>query len=325
MSAPTEFMSNLSERLKTEKHVSQSTADTYVRSLYSLNGKTPFKNLAWLKKTDPVVGKIKEYAPSTQRALLATVVSVLSILGPSYKKALSSYTAEMNSAVTSHKAEPTGVKSEKQEHNWMSWDEVLAKQEALKSLTTPYNKKKTLTTAEWNNLLDYMVLSLYTEIPPRRNADYQLMWVAKKPSDDTSKNWLDLSGKRFVFNVYKTAKKYNQQVVDVPSQLMDIVGLYLKHHPGWKGDTKKAPTGAPFLVTADGEQLKAQNVITRILNRVLGKKVGASMLRHIYLTSKYGKEDDEREADARDMGHSVGQQKEYILTKGPKGDEDDSE
>ena len=37
------------------------------------------------------------------------------------------------------------------------------------------------------------------------------------------------------------------------------------------------------------------------------------MLRHIFLTSKYGDNIKEMEQDAKDMGHSVEQQKDYVV------------
>jgi hypothetical protein len=46
---------------------------------------------------------------------------------------------------------------------------------------------------------------------------------------------------------------------------------------------------------------------------VLGKGVGSSALRHIYLTHKYGDVEKEQQKDAAAMAHSVNQQKEYIL------------
>jgi hypothetical protein len=62
----------------------------------------------------------------------------------------------------------------------------------------------------------------------------------------------------------------------------------------------------------DGKPLSQVNAITRILNKTFGKKVGSSMLRHIYLSSKYGKVVDEMKEDANAMSHSVDMQKDYI-------------
>jgi hypothetical protein len=87
----------------------------------------------------------------------------------------------------------------------------------------------------------------------------------------------------------------------------------LKHHPNlWEGrKQKKEPV--PFLVYRDGEPLHQLNSITRLINSVLGKGVGSSALRHIYITEKYGKVEEEKAKDAEAMAHSVGQQKDYIL------------
>jgi hypothetical protein len=43
---------------------------------------------------------------------------------------------------------------------------------------------------------------------------------------------------------------------------------------------------------------------------VFGKQIGSSMLRHIYLSSKYDIDEMKKDADA--MGHSLGVQKEYM-------------
>jgi integrase len=313
-------MNELAKKLQDERKVGESTANGYIRSLYSLNGKAPFKNLAWAKKTEEVLSRVAEYAESTQRTLLATLVSVLSIAGPSYKKALKTYTSKMNAEVEKDKAAPKG-RTEKQSENWMTVEEINSKKSDLEKDIAPLIKKKTLTAPEWNKLLDLMVLSLYTDQPPRRNLDYLVMNVAKKAGESTECNWLDLTTKKFVFNKYKTMKKYGQQVQEIPAPLMATIALYMKHHPLWNAEAKKSKEGVPFLVTADGAPLKAGNCITRILNRVLGKKVGASLLRHIFITDKFGAVKEEMEETAKLMGHSVGEQQGTYNLPGAKEEE----
>jgi hypothetical protein len=56
----------------------------------------------------------------------------------------------------------------------------------------------------------------------------------------------------------------------------------------------------------------AVNAITRVLNRVFGKKIGSSMLRHIYLSDKYKDQNEEMKKDAEAMGHSLDLQRAYI-------------
>jgi hypothetical protein len=137
---------------------------------------------------------------------------------------------------------------------------------------------------------------------------------------DTSKNYLDLLGSQFIFNKYKTAKKYGTQTVDFQNadMLKDVLTMYLKHHPLHKGKVTKN-TEFRFLAYQDGSPLSAVNSITRILNKSFGKKVGSSMLRHIYLSSKYADIKDEQQRDADAMGHSVAEQQGvYVKTEGKK-------
>ena len=77
-------------------------------------------------------------------------------------------------------------KSEKQEKNWMSNDEIedISKDLKLKVVKKARNKE------DYTNILNYMVLSLYTLTPPRRNIDYSLMRLSTDMSD-TKYNYLD--------------------------------------------------------------------------------------------------------------------------------------
>jgi hypothetical protein len=125
-------------------------------------------------------------------------------------------------------------------------------------------------------------------------------------------NYLDYDKKQFVFNVFKTARKEGQVKEDIPSELFAIIQKYLKYHPLVKGKITKA-TNVPLLVYHDGKPLSQINAITRVLNKIFGKAVGSSMLRSIYLTSKYGNIKEEMQEDSKAMSHSVQtQQNNYV-------------
>ena len=62
--------------------------------------------------------------------------------------------------------------------------------------------KKVKTKEDYNNLLNYMVLSLYTLHKPRRNIDYTLMKISNDISNDEF-NYLDLKRQIFIFNLYR--------------------------------------------------------------------------------------------------------------------------
>jgi hypothetical protein len=93
---------------------------------------------------------------------------------------------------------------------------------------------------------------------------------------------------------------------------------YFNYHP-MVTMTKKIPKvkeATYFLTHRDNSPLDKVNSITRILNKVFDKAIGSSMLRHIYLTGKYGEVVKNQAQDALDMAHSEGMQKDYI--KKPK-------
>lgn len=306
MKTITTFMLELHDRLMKERNVSESTASQYIKSLYSLNNQRPFTNLTWLKNKSSIIARLAEFALNTQKSMLGCIVSVLSLYKEvsSYKKI---YTYWYNEMQSKRNIGPnTSVKSEKQEENWLDWDVVLSHRNRLADECANYDKCKDLTPNQYENLLHFLVISLFTDIPPRRNQDYQFMMVVKKITgkEDRQLNYLSLDTKQFVFNRYKTAKTHGQQVFDIPDTLMDVIHLYLKFNP------LNRSKSFYFLVQYNGNPILVVNGVTRILNKIFGKNVGASMLRHIYLSNKYNI--DEMEEDAEFMAHGLNMQREYL-------------
>ena len=86
-----------------------------------------------------------------------------------------------------------------------------------------------------------MLLALYIYVPPRRNKDYQFMNVVKKYNDslDDDINYLSYEDNRFIFNVYKTSKKYGKQIIEINPDLKACIDIYLKFHPKILGKITK--------------------------------------------------------------------------------------
>lgn len=322
-----EFMLHLQKQLVDTKKVAESTASAYVKSLYLLNGKMPFKNLSFLKKTDAINALIAPYAENTQKALYSTITSVLSLVKDQagYKKVYQHYYDKMMGKATQMKeaGAESSTKTEKQKDNWAEWKDVEAVQKHLIEEVEKFKGNKNITPEQFNTLLNLVVLSLYTEIQPRRNQDYLDMSVVKATHNKVGAdalpkdaNYLTIdknTPKEFIFNKYKTAKKYGQQKMELTPGLASVLSTYLKFHPLARGNKSRA-TMFKFLVLADGTPLTATNAITRILNRIFGKRIGSSMLRHIFLSSKY--DINEMEKDASAMGHSVEEQQKYLRGSG---------
>ena len=328
-----EFMLQLIKELVDVKKIAESSANAYIKSLYMLNGKAPFKTLTFLKKFEEIEDKIKDYADNTQKSILSAVVSVLSLFKDkaTYKKIYTHYYDKMmgKSKEMKEAGAESSEKTDKQKENWIDWGEVKKQSEGLKEVCAKFGKL--VSPEQFEKLLHYTILSLYTDIQPRRNQDYLDMWVIVRnkksvPIEELpkDKNYLIVDGKvpkQFIFNKFKTHKTYGSQTFDVPVELASVLSLYLKHHPLFKGNKNKT-TEFKFLVSADGTPLSAGNSITRILNKIFGKKIGSSMLRHIFLSSKY--DIGEMENDASAMGHSVSEQKKY-MKRNDSDDEDSDE
>ena len=293
-----------------EKGLSPNTIVLYMKNLKKLNGNQPMNDFKFLYQPKKVVDAINQYAETTKRNFIIAVVSALNLAGDSakHKKLYGDY---YNMMMTMNKdIKESGGKSKE---DLPSWDDVLKRYDALKEkveATKDFSKE-----ADYMNLLKYTILSLYVLQPPRRNGDYLEMMIVPVYNDNLpeSHNYLATKGGEFIFNKYKTSKKYGEFKQNIVPELKSVITLYLKHHPLlWEG-RKQRKEAVPFLVFKDGDPLHQLNSITRIINSVLGKGVGSSALRHIYLTQKYGDVTKEMEEDSAAMGHSVGQQKDYIL------------
>lgn len=307
-----EFMVKLAKSIQDSRGVVETTANEYVNMLKQLNGGLSYSNLGFLKKRTEVMAKMGEYAESTQKSMLGAIVSILSILKdkPTYKSIYNFYYERMMEASKKAREGDSSVKTETQEANWITWEDVVKRLTALEEEVGKFSKNKMITPGQWQTLLSYVVLALYTLIPPRRNQDYQDLFVVKKWNDkmEKDKNYYDIAGKRFIFNKYKTSKAHGAQELDIKDNeaLLSILNLYLKLHPS------KGKPEMKLLVNGDGSTLASVNSITRILNKVFGKHIGSSMLRHIYLSSKYKDTLKEMKDDADAMGHTTEVQREYV-------------
>ena len=293
-----------------EKGLSPNTIVLYMKNLKKLNGNQPMNDFKFLYQPKKVVEAINQYAETTKRNFIIAVVSALNLAGDStkHKKLYGDY---YNMMMTMNKdIKESGGKSKE---DLPSWDDVLKRYDALKEKVE--SCKDFSKEADYLNLLKYTILSLYVLQPPRRNGDYLEMRIVPVYNEDLpdTYNYLATKGGEFIFNKYKTSKKYGEFRQNIVPELKSVITLYLKHHPLlWEG-RKQRKEAVPFLVFKDGEPLHQLNSITRIINSVLGKGVGSSALRHIYLTKKYGNVTQEMEEDSAAMGHSVSQQKDYIL------------
>lgn len=315
MNYDTDFKKSLSDGFA-EKKLASSSVKMYLRNLEKLNDDMPLKNLNFLKDIPSILQQLEKYKQNTQRGYLISIVSALGLdksnkqkqkLYDDYYKLMMDKNKELKAK------ESENEKSETQKENWLTWEEVSKTFAELEAKVKAFSNNKEINEHQYNVLLQYVVLALYYYKAPRRN-EYQNMMIVKANSQTLpiTTNYLVLDTRSFIFNAYKTAKKEGQLKEDIPEELFNVILIYLKFHPLLKGKKINKTTNLPFLVYYDGKPFSQVNAITRILNKTFGKNVGSSLLRHIYLSSKYGTVLAEMKEDAGAMSHSVGMQKDYI-------------
>lgn len=257
--------------------LADSSKAMYLSKLKKING-GEFSSLDFLLDSEKVLQKIRELTQNvnTQKSFLIVVSSVLADK-PKFEESHKQY-KKMLMEYNNIQKESKNVSSDNQKEEWISKDELMSIYDKLKSQMT-FVKRKDWSSEEFVKFRDFLILSFYLLQEPRRNKDYFFMKVGKK-ADDKS-NWFLKKEKQFVFNDYKTASKYGTQTIDVSEELLKLLTIYINHHP-----LKKEKTFT-LLVNADGSNLNNSNFITLTLNRLLGRKIGVSMLRNMFLTQKF--------------------------------------
>lgn len=284
---------------KRQPPISASSRKLYISNLKKLNNGEEPTNFNFLKDIDEVMTKIQNLKPTTQRSYIIAICSVLAHV-PMQKKLYNKYydiLIQMNNDLKNNT-----TKSTTQEENWLTADDIAKVDDTLTNAVKKI-KISTMNKKDYAAVLKYLVFSLFTKIPPRRNIDYTLMKISNDMTD-TDFNYLDLQNKKFVFNSYKTKKTYKEVTVDIPDGLMAVINFYLRFHPQ-RSKLKNKKHNIYFLVDSKGENLSHSNDITKILNKAFGKNVGASLLRNVFLTHKYGDVLTELKEDTQEMSTSI--------------------
>jgi len=241
-----------------------------------------FDNLDFLMNRKKIDEILATYAVSTRKTIIFVITNVAKDMNRADIVKL--YSADVDEANKYKKVidATTGLpaKTVKQEENWMTWDEVIAVRDSLDK-----------------NSERYVMLCLYTMMPPRRNRDFLECKVVRRYNSKASTkfNYLVINESRvkFTFSQYKTSDSFGTQVFEAPKELAVVLRRY------YAGKT-------------DGRLMFGEhpsNYITQNLQATLGKNVGSSMLRHIFLSHFVKPEDQavirENMAIADKMAHSI--------------------
>ena len=159
--------------------------------------------------------------------------------------------------------------TEKQKESWISWADVLKVYSEVEKSVAHLWKKEKLTKRDFIELQDYVMLSCFVLIPPRRSLDYCAFKL--RNIDKAEDNYMDK--RSFIFNKYKTAAVYKRQIVEIPPKLKKIITDWMKKN-----------TSDYLLLDTTLQQALSPTKLTNRLYNMFGKKVSVNQLRHSYVS-----------------------------------------
>jgi hypothetical protein len=292
------------------------TVGQYIQRLRTLNDNAPLTSMKFLMDFDAMSKKIDamDKAFTTKTSYYTAICAVLSMY-PKYSKLYKKYVEKTMANSREIKNElGKNEKNDKQKESIVPLADIIKVRNSLKK---EFDDAKEIDGKVWDRYMGYVLLCLYTMTPPRRNRDYSEMFFCfdEPKVIDKKKNYYIASKRKFIFNNYKTASVYGEQVLDCPKDLAEVLDEYIDMYQRViERDDYTTNNEFPLLVHFDGARIHEINGITRLLNKVLGKKIGSSAIRHIYLSDKFAPELEQMKSTATAMAHDLGTQREYIKT-----------
>jgi len=296
-------MTTIRERIiENRPNLTLSSIKTYM----SIINKTARDISNKLEKPDDIIEHHKEileslmtYKPNIRKTKLSAFIVVLDQKDDTpddVKEIIDNYRKQLFAdADDVDKDEKKQKLTESQEKNYITWDEVLKIYENLRTEAEPLFKLENLNKKQYNKLQEFVLLSLYVLTPPRRSLDYAQFKI--KSIDESTDNYMTVKGRKkegtLVFNAYKNSKRLGKQEVKISNALRNIIQKWMLKNPN------------EYLITTNTGNRIEQPRVNLMLNNIFNKNIGSSLLRHIYLTHKYGDVDlEEMEKTTHEMGNS---------------------
>ena len=303
---------------KARPNIKDNSIKMYVSNLEKLKKMFETDNYDFLKDDKKVLDKLSNLSDNTIRNYLNAILIYLMAINSEgdLDDEVKKYTElrdELNKKYEDNQA--SGNISEKQKANFVDIKEIYKMIEDMgkEIKDKKIKKKEDLTGKDKTLLMVYIIFNIYVRLP-MRNDIAGMEAISKrqynKISEDEKKekNYLvvEKNKMQMILNKYKTSKKYEENKIDIPKDLEKLLRLYIRIN------------GMGVLFTTSTGNPLSRNALSQLLIKTTkkymdGKSISTTMLRKIYLSSKYADVKGEMEKDAKIMGHSVDtQQKIYV-------------
>ena len=301
---------NPSEDIKEARpQLRTTTIKQYETNLKKLKKLFDADNFDFLDNPDKVMEKIENLHYTTQRNFLNAIIVLLMALNhdKKYDDLITEYGKKRDDFNSKYEEEQqSGIISDKQSKNFATIEEVYDMINKMGEELKPIKKKKPeqLTKKERNLLQMYVMFSIYSKYPMRNDvagmraiSKRNYNKLSDKEKEDDNFLVVHKNGLFFVLNKYKTSKKYEELKIDIDDpQIKKLLRYYLKING--MGILFKSSTGKPLT------RIELSKNMLKFSDKYMNKRISSTLLRKIYLSSKYGDMKKELEKDNKLMGHS---------------------
>lgn len=255
-------------------------------------------NLGWIKKYHRTIydfAKEKYSNLNTRKGHIQVLAGMLKLLGggkryaQKYSKKAVDYAGRLE-----HEAKDQTMKPERKE-NFVTYDEICNQREKYKAL---FEENK----SNIKNNLTYLLLSLYTMIPPLRQ-EYRDMEILNKSVTNTTKNTLQKRGNAYYIVIVKdkVSNSHPNLVEKVPPELESVIKASLKAYPRKYVLSTQKDADKPI-----GKQGFEKLLIDAFHD--INKRVTVDILRSAYISWAYANKnlsENDKEELAKKMRHSA--------------------
>ena len=295
---------------KNRPHLAISSAKTYVSIIRNLAKQmnidlsTPDKVI---DHTDDIVEHFKDLEPKLRKTRLSALIVFLDNpkeITEDALKTMDVFRKQMMKDGAEYSRElRLQEKTPKQEDGWMDWNDIISNYKNLEKEVSYFKTQTSLTKQQFKRVQMFVLLSCLLLIPPRRSTDYVMFKIRNE--DINKDNFMETKGRKsyFVFNTYKTAKKYGKETIEIPTALKNIINR-------WKLINKNDY----LLVNSNMDKKINATQLNSMLYDYFNKPLSTSLIRHIFLSEKYKNVPalQEMQKTADEMGHSLTQALEYV-------------
>ena len=319
--------------LETKKqNLATSTVKAYISGWNAIRKmfKIPAGDLSvdFLKNVESVIDTIRVESNdniNTLKFKIAVVLEVLKLTDETlYKTEIAKYKEYMDMLRAKvDKINEEHLKTPKQAEKWVSEEE---KDIILEYLKSNLSAKKIITPEQLLNYRNYVLYVLQNELGTRNDLAYSI--IMPRPTTEkkvkllpTTENYILLNKKdksiQYVMNIYKTAKTHGQIVTTINSELYPVLDKYMKGLKIYVSDVEGVVGGVPLFLNEDCKTRMTANrlgVVFAGLGQLAGldKKLSTTVLRHQKASANF-EAMKKIAADAKTMGHTVGQHLNYMV------------